>query len=59
MVITPEDNPLRVKTCSVTQINNKDVVLTAEFVLLVVLMHQDVNNKNTVQLHIFSPEQTN
>jgi hypothetical protein len=30
---TPEDDPLRVETCSVTQINKKVVTLTAKFVL--------------------------
>jgi hypothetical protein len=29
---TPEDDPLRVETCSVTQINKKVVALSAKFV---------------------------
>jgi hypothetical protein len=35
---TPEDDLLRVETCSVTQINMKAVALTVKFVLLVVYM---------------------
>jgi hypothetical protein len=52
---TPEDDPLGVKTCSVTQINKEIVVLTAEFILLAVLMQQDTNNKKKKILPINLP----
>jgi hypothetical protein len=42
---TPVEDPLRVETCSVTQIN-KFVSLMVEFILLVALTQQDTNNKN-------------